>query len=139
MEASVSIILSASVACEAANEAVMAENVRTVSMRARKSLAERVMYCGGGVEVLGPATSDRTVGMGPEVCGEVEGIEACGTEARATGGVAGGAEETGGDTGETGVGGSLVCSTIGDKSPRGLSSAGSSSSDPGGEDGKLEA
>ena len=125
-------ILSASVACEAANEAVVAENVRTVSMRARKSLAERVMYCGGYVEVLGPAISDRTVGMGPEVCGEVEGIGACGTEAGDTGTVAGGAEETGGDTGETGVGGSLVCSAIGDMSPRGLSSVGSSSSDPGG-------
>ena len=42
------------------------------------------------MEVLGPAISDRTVGMEPEVCGEVEGIEACGTEAGATGGVAGG-------------------------------------------------
>ena len=58
MEASVQVILSANVACEAANEAVVAENVRTVSMRARKSLAERVMYCGGCVEVLGLAISD---------------------------------------------------------------------------------
>ena len=131
-EASVRVILSASVACEVANEAVVVENVRTVSMRARKSLAERVMYCGGCVEVLGPAISDRTVGMGPEVCGEEEGIGACGIEAGATGAVAGGAEETEGDTGETGARGSLVCSAIGDKSPRGLSSAGSSSSDPGG-------
>ena len=40
-----------------------------------------------------------------EVCGEVKGIEACGTKAGATGGVAGGAEETGGDTGDTGAGG----------------------------------
>ena len=61
-------------------------------MRARKSVVERVMYCGGCVEVLGPAISDRTVGMVPEVCGEVEGIEACGTEAGATGGVVGGAK-----------------------------------------------
>ena len=117
-------------ACEAANESVVVENVRTVSMRARKSLAERVMYCDDCVEVLGPSTSDRTVGMGPEVCGEVEGIGACDTEAGATGGVAGGAEETRGDTGETRAGGSPVCSAIGDKSPRGLSSAGSSSFDP---------
>ena len=100
-------------------------------MRARKSLAERVMYCGGCVEVLGPAISDRTMGMEPEVCGEVEGIGACGTEAGATGGVAGGAEETGGDTGETGARGSPVCSTIGDRSRRGLSPSGSSSSDLG--------
>ena len=83
-------------ACEDAKEAVVAENVRTVSISARKSLTERVMYCRGCVEVLGPAISDRTVGMEPEVCGEVEGTEACGTEAGATGGVAGGAEETGG-------------------------------------------
>ena len=76
------------------------------------------------MEVLGPAISDRTVGMEPKVCGEVEGIGSCSTEAGATGGVAGGAEETGGDTGEIGAGGSLVCSAIEDKSPRGLSSAG---------------
>ena len=44
----------------------------------------------------------------------------------------GGAEETGEGTGEAGAGGSLVCSAIGDRSPCGLSSAGSSSSDPGG-------
>ena len=66
--------------CEAANEAVVAENVRTVSMRARKSLAERVMYCEGLVEVLGPTISDRAVGMGLEVCGEAEGIRARGTD-----------------------------------------------------------
>ena len=39
MEASVRVILSARVACEATKEVVVAENVRTVSMRARKSLA----------------------------------------------------------------------------------------------------
>ena len=85
-------------------------------MRARKSLAERVMYCGGCVGVLNPAISDQTVSMEPEVCGEVEGIEASGIEAGATGGVASGAEETGRDTGDTRAGGSPVCSTIGDKS-----------------------
>ena len=74
MEASVRVILSAIVAREAVKEAVVAENVRTVSMRARKSLEEKVMYCGGCVEVLSPAISDRTVGMEPEVCGEVDGI-----------------------------------------------------------------
>ena len=84
MEASVQVILSASVACEATNEAVVAKNVRTVSMRARKSLAERVMYCGDCVEVLDPPISDRVVGMGPEVCGEAEGIRACGTKDEAT-------------------------------------------------------
>ena len=43
----------------------------------------------------------------------------------------GGAEGAGGGTDEAGAGGSPVCSTIGDWSPHGLSSAGSSSSDPG--------
>ena len=43
MEALMWVILSASVACEAANEVVVAENVRTISMRARKSLVKRVM------------------------------------------------------------------------------------------------
>ena len=43
-----------------------------------------------------------------------------------------GAEETRGCTGEAGVGGSLVCSVIGDRSPRGLSLVGSSSFYPGG-------
>ena len=84
------------------------------------------------MEMLGPTVSNRTVGMEPEVYGEVEGIEACGTEVGANGGVAGGAEETGGDTSETGAGGPPACSAIGDKSRRGLSSSGSSSSDPGG-------
>ena len=126
------VILSTRAACEATKEVVVAENVRTISIRARKSLAERVIYCGGCAEVLGPTISDRTVGIEPEVCGEVEGINACGTEAGATGGVAGGAEETGGDTGENRAGGPPACSTIGDKSRRGLSSSGSSPSDPGG-------
>ena len=99
------VILSAS---EAVNEAVVAENVRTVSMRARKSLAERVIYCGGCMEVLGLTISDRAVGMGLEVYGEAEGIGACGTI---------GAEETGGGTGEAGARGSLVGSAVGDKSP----------------------
>ena len=44
----------------------------------------------------------------------------------------GGAEGTGGGTDEAGVRGSLVFSAIGDRSPYGLSAAGSSSSDPGG-------
>ena len=132
MEASVRVILSASVACEAANEVVVVENVRTISMRARKSLAERVMYYGGCVEVLSPAISDRTVGMETEICGEVEGIGECGTEAGATEAVADGAKETGGDIGEIGGGGPPACSAIGDKSWRGLSSSGSSLSDPGG-------
>ena len=70
------VILSASVAWEAVNEAVVAENVRTLSMRARKSLTERVMYYGGGAEVLDPAISYRAVGMRPEGSGGAECIRA---------------------------------------------------------------
>ena len=70
------VILSVSVSWEAANEVAMAENVRTASMIVRKSLVERVMYCWGGAEVLGPAISDRAVGMGVEGFGGVEGIGA---------------------------------------------------------------
>ena len=44
----------------------------------------------------------------------------------------GGAEGTDRGTDEAGVGGSLVCSDIGDRPPSGLSTAGSSSSGPGG-------
>ena len=58
MAASVRVILSASAAWEAANEAVVAENVRTASMMVRKSLVERVMYCWGGADVLGPTIPD---------------------------------------------------------------------------------
>ena len=78
--------------------------------------------------MLGPAISDRAVGIG-----------ALGTDTGATGTMVGGAEETGGGTGEAGVGGSPMCSAIGDKSPPGLSSAGSSCLIPEGEDGRLEA
>ena len=74
--ASVQVILSASVACEVANEAVVAENVRTISMRARKPLAERVIYCEGGAEVLDPAISDRAVGIWFVGSGGAEGIVA---------------------------------------------------------------
>ena len=42
----------------------------------------------------------------------------------------GGAEETDGGTDGAGAGGSSVCTAIGDKSPSGLSAAGSSSSGP---------
>ena len=63
-------------AWEAANDVVVVENVQTASMIVRKSLVERVMYCWGGAEVLGPAISDRAVGMGAEGSGAVEGIGA---------------------------------------------------------------
>ena len=61
---------------EAANEAAMAENVRTAYMIVRKSLVKRVMYYWGGAEVLGPTIPNRAVGMGAEGSGGVEGIGA---------------------------------------------------------------
>ena len=61
-----------------------------------------------------------------------EGIE--GTGAEGTGAVVGGAGGTNGAGGTdgAGVGGSSVCSAIGDRSPCGLSAVGSSSAGPGG-------
>ena len=50
--------------------------MHTASMIVRKSLVERVMYCWGGAKVLGPAISDRAVGIGAEGFGGVEGIRA---------------------------------------------------------------
>ena len=58
MVASVLVILSARVAYEAVNEAAVADNVRTASMIVRKSLMDKVMYCGGGAEVLDLAMSE---------------------------------------------------------------------------------
>ena len=71
----------------------------------------------GGAEVLGPAISDRAVGMGAEGSEGMEGIGAGGTGAEATGAVVGGAEGTDIGTDGDGAGGSSVCSAIGDRSP----------------------
>ena len=75
--------------------------------------------------------------MGAEGSRAVEGIRALGTGARATGAratgaVVGGAEGIGGGTDEAGAEGSSMYSAIGDRSPCGLSVAGSSLFDPGG-------
>ena len=67
-------------------------------MIVRKSLVEMVMNCWGSAEVLGPAISDRAVGMGAEGSEGGEGIEARGTGAGATGAVVGGDEGTDGGT-----------------------------------------
>ena len=58
MAASVRVILSARAAWAVANDAEVAENVRTASMMVKKSLVEMVMYCRGGAEVLGPTISE---------------------------------------------------------------------------------
>ena len=55
--ASMLVILLARVAWAAAKDADVAENVRTASIMARKSLLEMDICCGGGVMVLGPAKS----------------------------------------------------------------------------------
>ena len=70
------VILSTSMAWEAANEAVVMENERIASMIVRKSLVEMVINCWGGAEVLGPDISDRAVGIGAEGSGGIEDIGA---------------------------------------------------------------
>ena len=58
------VILSSRAAWAVANDADVAENVRTASMTARKSRVDIEIYCGGGVVVLGPSTSARAVVLG---------------------------------------------------------------------------
>ena len=65
--------------------------------------------------------------MGAEGSEGIEGIRV-GVPRAVVGGVGG----TDGGTDGAGAGGSSVCSAIGDRSPSGLSTAGSSSSSPGG-------
>ena len=71
--------------------------------------------------MLGPAMSERAVGMGAEGSEGIEGTGAEGTKA-----VMGGA----GGTDEARAGVSSVCSAIRDRSPYGLSAASSSSVGP---------
>ena len=59
----------------------MIEKVQTASMMAKKSRVEIVICCGGGVEVLGRATSGGTVVLGAEGSGGIEGIRVVGTRA----------------------------------------------------------
>ena len=51
------VILSASAIWAAAKDAEVTEMARTASMMDRKSRVDIVICCGGGAEVLGPATS----------------------------------------------------------------------------------
>ena len=68
------VILSVSVAWEAAKEAAVMENEWTASMIVRKSLVEMVMNCWCDAKVLGLTISDRAMGMGAEGSGGIEGI-----------------------------------------------------------------
>ena len=65
------MILSARAAWAVANDADVEENVQTASMMVRNSRVEIVIYCGGGVEVLGPAISVGVV-LGAEGSGGAE-------------------------------------------------------------------
>ena len=61
MAASVRVFLSARATWAVANDASVAENVRTASMMVRKSRVEIVICCGGGAEVLAAAPSGGAV------------------------------------------------------------------------------
>ena len=69
MAASAQVILSARAAWAVANDADVAENVRTTSMITRKSRVDIEIYCCSGVMMLGPATSTRAVVPGAEGSG----------------------------------------------------------------------
>ena len=66
MAASVRVILSVKAAWAVANDADVAENVWTASLMTRKSRVDKETYCGGGVVVLGPATSAGAMVLGVE-------------------------------------------------------------------------
>ena len=60
------VILSARVAWAVANDADVAENVRTTSMMARKSRVDIEICCDGSVVMLGLTTSVGAVVLGAE-------------------------------------------------------------------------
>ena len=87
MAASVRVILSAKAAWAIATDSDLEENVRTASMKVRKSRVEIVICCGGGAKVLTAASSVRAV-LGVGGLENIEGSGAGGT------GVGGGDAET---------------------------------------------
>ena len=60
------VILSARETWAVANDADVDENVRTVSMIARKSRVDIVLCCHGGAVMLGPTTSVGAMVLGTE-------------------------------------------------------------------------
>ena len=71
------VILSSSAVWVTAKDAEVIVKVRTASMMARKSRVDIVIYCGGGAEVLGPATS-----LGALVLGGPRALEVQRTQER---------------------------------------------------------
>ena len=59
-----------------ANDADVAENVRTASMRTKKSRVDIEIYCDGGVLMLGPTTSAGAMVLGAEGSGGAEDVGA---------------------------------------------------------------
>ena len=66
------VILSAIIVWAAAKDVEVTEKARTASMMARKSQEDIVICCGGGAEVLGPATFVGAMVLGAEGSGGVE-------------------------------------------------------------------
>ena len=81
MAASVRVNLSARAAWAVANDADVAENVRTASMMARKSRVDLEICYDGGAMMLGLATSIGAVVLGVEGSAGVEDAGAMGNEA----------------------------------------------------------
>ena len=80
MATSVRVILSARVAWAVANDADVAENVRTASMMARKSRVNIEICCDGVAVMLGPATFVGAVVLWAEGSRGAEDIGAVGNE-----------------------------------------------------------
>ena len=75
------VIISARAAWAVTNNADVAENMRIASMRTRKSRVDIELCWGGGVVVLGPATSSGAVVMGAEDSRGTEDVGAVGNGA----------------------------------------------------------
>ena len=78
MATSVRVILSARAAWAVSNDADVAENVRTTSMRTKKSRVDIEIYYGGGAVVLGPTTSIGAMVLGADGSGGSEDAGAVG-------------------------------------------------------------
>ena len=104
------VILSVSVVWAAAKDAEVTEKVQTATMMARKSRVDIMICCGGGVEVLGLATSAGAVVLG---VGGFGGADDAGDVVLGAGGFEGaedaGAVGNGVGTEDAGTGGSSVC------------------------------
>ena len=66
------VILSSSVVWAVAKDVEVTKKAWTASMMARKSQVDIVIWCGGGDEVLGPATSTGVMVLGARGSGGAE-------------------------------------------------------------------